>query len=102
MSPAWRLRCRRTSSVQVALDLVGRTHLRLPWVAAGLTQRAPLPKQVPALIEGDLHGAQSRVLFGLVDLAVLQLGPQLLLLGDQLVDLSENVLVLCHASSLPD
>jgi hypothetical protein len=31
---------------------------------------------------------------------VLQLGTQLLLLGDQLVDLSENVLVLSHRSRL--
>jgi hypothetical protein len=33
---------------------------------------------------------------------VLQFVAQLLLFGDQLVDLSENVLVLCHPSSLPD
>ena len=42
------------------------------------------------------------MLLGFVDLVVLQLVAKLLLLGDQLVDLSENVLVLSHGSSLPD
>ena len=42
------------------------------------------------------------MLLGLVDLVVLQFGTQLLLLGDELIDVSENVLVLGHGTSLPD
>lgn len=61
-----------------------------------------MPQQVPALVERDFHGAQSLVLLGLVDLVVLKLATQFLLLGDQLVHLSENVLVRSHSSSLPD
>jgi hypothetical protein len=33
---------------------------------------------------------------------VLHLGPELTLLGDELVDLGENVTVLVHPTSLPD
>ena len=46
------------------------------------------------------------MLLRLVDLVMLELRPQFLLLGDQLVDLSENVGVFIrvrsHGSSLPD
>jgi hypothetical protein len=42
------------------------------------------------------------MLVGFVNVLVLQLGPQLLFLGDELVDLSEDVLVLSHPFSLPD
>ena len=46
------------------------------------------------------------MLLGLVDLAVLQLGAQVLLFGHQFVDLGENVgifvRVRSHALSLPD
>jgi peptidylprolyl isomerase len=87
---------------KVSLDFVGGTHAGLAGIAAGLAQRSALPKQIPALVERNLHRTQPLLLLRLVDLAVLQLGPQLLLLGDQLVDLSENVLVLSHGSSLPD
>lgn len=73
-------RCHR--SAKIALDLVGRTHLGLAGIAAGLSQRPSLPQQIPALVECDLDGAQPRMLLRLVDLVVLQLGPQLLLLGD--------------------
>ena len=87
-------------SAKVALDLTGWAHPRLPRIATGFPKRPPLPQQVPALVEFNFHGAQALVLFGFVDLMVLQLGTQLLLLGDQLVDLSENVLVLSHRSRL--
>ena len=91
-----------SNSVQVALDFVGRPHLGLPRITTGLAQGPPLAQQIPALVECHLEGAQPLVLLGLVDLAVLQLGAQLLLLGDKLVDLIENVLILRHVSSLPD
>lgn len=88
----------RHRSAKVALDLVGRAHPRLSGIAAGLTQRAALPQQVPALVERHFQRAQSFVFLGFVDLTVLQLGPQLLLLGDQLVHLSENVFIPGHES----
>src|SRR5687767_2575065 len=93
---------RRDRSVEVALDLVGRTHARRPRIAAGLTKRPALTQQIPALVQLDFERTEPLMLLGLVDLTVLQLGPQLLLLGDQLVHLVENVLVLRHGFSVPD
>ena len=90
----------RHRSAKVALDLIRRTHTRLSGVAAGLAQRSALPQQVPALVECHFDGAQALVLLGFVDLVVLQLVAQVLLLGDQLVDLSKNVLILGHESRL--
>jgi hypothetical protein len=87
-------------SAKVALDLTSWAHSRRSGIAAGLAQRPALPQQIPALIEFHFHGAQALVLLGFVDLMVLQLVAQLLLLGDQLVYLSENVLVLGHESRL--
>ena len=87
-------------SAKVALDLTGRAHSRRSGIAAGRAKRPALPQQIPALIEFHFHGAEALVLLGFVDLMVLQLVAQLLLLGDQLVYLSENVLVLRHESRL--
>jgi len=87
-------------SAKVALDLTSWAHSRRSGIAAGLAQRPALPQQIPALIEFHFHGAEALVLLGFVDLMVLQLVAQLLLLGDQLVYLSENVLVLRHESRL--
>jgi len=87
-------------SAKVALDLTGWAQSRRSGIAAGLAQRPALPQQIPALIEFHFHGAEALVLLGFVDLMVLQLVAQLLLLGDQLVYLSENVLVLRHESRL--
>jgi len=87
-------------SAKVALDLTGWAQSRRSGIAAGLAQRPALPQQIPALIEFHFHGAEALVLLGFVDLMVLQLVAQLLLLGDQLVYLSENVLVLAHESRL--
>ena len=89
-------------SVQVALDLIGRTHLSLIGVLTGLAQCPALPEQVPALVELNFHGAQPLMFLGFVDLAVLHLGPELTLLGNELIDLGENVTVLVHPTSLPD
>jgi len=87
-------------SAKVALDLTGWAHSRRSGIAAGRAKRPALPQQIPALIEFHFHGAEALVLLGFVDLMVLQLVAQLLLLGDQLVYLSENVLVLRHESRL--
>lgn len=89
-------------SVQVTLDLIGRTHLSLVGILTGPAQRTALPEQVPTLVELNFHGAQSLMFLGLVDLAVLHLGPELTLLGNELIDLGENVTVLVHPTSLPD
>lgn len=42
------------------------------------------------------------MLFGFVDLVISELGPQLLLFGDQFIDLRENAGVRVHPTSLPD
>jgi hypothetical protein len=89
-------------SVQVALDLIGRTHLSLIGILTGPTKGPALPEQVPTLVELNFHGAQPLMFLGFVDLALLHLGPELALLGDELVDLGENVTVLVHPTSLPD
>jgi hypothetical protein len=89
-------------SVQVALDLIGRSHLSLIGILTGPTKGPALPKQVPTLVELNFHGAQPLMFLGFVDLAVLHLGPELALFGDELVDLGENVTVLVHPTSLPD
>src|ERR1700760_1714416 len=85
-------------SAQVALDLVGGAHRGVAGIAAGLAQGAALPEQVPALVEFDLELAQPLVLLGLADLAVLQLLSKRLLLGDELVDTRQGVVV-GHARS---
>ena len=97
-------------SAQVALDFVGRAHGGLARVATGFAQRPTLPKQVPALVEFGLDAAQPLVLLGFADIAVLQLRPKCLLLGDQVVDprqggvvwVCRSFLVLFHESSVPD
>jgi hypothetical protein len=49
----------RAASVllQISLDGVGLADVRSVGVAPGIAQGAPLPKQVPAAVEFDLHGA---------------------------------------------
>ncbi len=89
-------------SVQVALDLIGRAYLCLIGVLARFAQGPALPQQVPTLVELDLDGAQAAVLLGFIDVVVLHLVAKLLLLGDELIDLGENVMVLVHPTSLPD
>ena len=68
---------------------------------ARLAQRPALAQQIPALVELDFHGAQPLMLFGLVDLVMLQLGAEIFLLRDELVHLGEDVFVVGHAYSLP-
>lgn len=97
---------RRDGSVQIAFDFAFGSHTGLIRVLTGLAQGAALAQQIPALVELNFEAAQSAVLLGLVDLAVLQLGAQFLLLGHKFVDLGENVgifvRVRSHAPSLPD
>lgn len=62
-------------------------------ILARLAKRTALPKEVPALIELNLQGAQPLMLFRFVDLVVLQLPSQRLLLGNEAVHFGENVTV---------
>jgi hypothetical protein len=84
----------------IPLHGVRVSRLRLVGIGPGVAQGPALAQQIPALIEFHFQGAQPLMLLGFIDLAVLQLGAQLLLLGDKLVYLSENVLVLGHGSRL--
>ena len=62
---------------------------------------SPVRSRVPHL-SGGLDRPQPLMLLVLADVAVLELGPQFLLLGDQRADPVEGLFVLCHRSSLPD
>ncbi len=95
-------RSRRCRSAPIAFDLVGSTLLGQAWVLSCVTQRTALAQQVPTLVEGDFQRSQSSLLFGFVDLLVLQLGPQLLLFGNEPVNFGEDVLIFGHMTSLPD
>ena len=96
--------CHRSAGV--ALDLVGRAHPGLTWVATRLAQSAALAQQIPALVELGLERAEPLVFLGLADLVVLEFGAQVLLLGDEFVDVCQGVAlggitVWCHESSVP-
>ena len=83
----------RLSSAEVALDLVGRPDAGLPGIPARLTQGPALPQQIPALVERNLDGAKPVVLLGFGDLVMLELGPQILFLADEVADLGQGVAV---------
>ena len=70
-------------------------------VTAGLAQRATLPQKVPALVQLCFDRPQPCMFLVAADLAPLQLCPQVLLLGHQLVDPRLGVVVLCHIISVP-
>ena len=75
-------------------------------VATRLTKSAPLAQQIPALVELGLERAEPLLFLGLADLVVLEFGAQLLLLGDEFVDVCQGVAlggitVWCHESSVP-
>jgi hypothetical protein len=92
-------------SVQIALDFTLRSDTGLIGILTRFAQCPPLPQQVPALVELHLDPPEPSVFLGLVDLVVLQLGAEFVLLGDEFVDLRENVRVLrvrSHGPSLPD
>jgi hypothetical protein len=95
-----------TGSAQITFDFALGTHARLVGILTRFAQRPALPQQIPTLVELHLEATEPAMLLGFVDLAVLKLRPQFLLLGNQLIDSSENVSVfirVCgHPSSLPD
>ena len=45
--------------LQITLNSVGVTHMRLRWIASGLAERATLAKQVPAAVQFDLDRAKA-------------------------------------------
>jgi FKBP-type peptidyl-prolyl cis-trans isomerase len=75
--------------------------VRIRGITTGLAQRSALPQQVPTLVELGFDRTKSRVLVVSADLAALKLAAQILLLGDQLVDPGQGVVVFCHPSSVP-
>jgi hypothetical protein len=87
-------------SSDVALDHSGWSNMCLRRVAARLPQRAPLPQQIPALVELDLQLRQS--------LAVIRGGitplQQLVFFGYQALDVPEHrrILVDLLHEGLPD
>ena len=53
---------REQALLLVALDHIGGTNAGIVGIAAGLTERAPLAEQVPALVERDFHSEQPLML----------------------------------------
>src|SRR5580704_12359006 len=73
----------------VVLDDLRGAHLGLVGIAAVLGERPALAQQVPAAIELDVDLGQA-LAFGIRYLA---LGVELLLLGHEFLDVTENILV---------
>jgi hypothetical protein len=91
----------------VALDDLGAPDVGAAWIASCFTQRASLPEEVPTLVERDLNTGQA-LPFGFAGGAGRLAFPQLVLLGDELLDLGMDLRILHRASpfemslSLPD
>src|SRR5690348_1215440 len=83
----------------VMLDGVGAARLRVVRVEAELALGPPLPQQVPVAVERDADLLQPLVVAGLEPAVALALEERLLL-GDQLVDPAQY-LVVVHRSLLP-
>lgn len=80
-------------SASIVLDLARRPGVRLFGIPTELALRAALSEQVPALVQTHLQFAQPIVFLGTQSGRVRRLRPQRVLLGDQVVDPAENVLV---------
>src|SRR5712691_1899593 len=81
----------------IALDDLGAPDVGGAWIASCLTQRASLPQQVPALIERDLDTRQALPV-GFTSGAGRLAFPQLVLFGDELLDLGVNLRIFHRAS----
>src|SRR5580658_2293237 len=95
------MRISRSWLLLVSLYLVYRPRLRAGRILAKLAPRAPLPKQVPALVERLLGGAQLTALLRAGKLAGRELAPKVMLGLDQLVDATEDFLILHRMISSP-
>ena len=58
----------------------------LTGIAPGLPEGTALPQQIPALVELDLQGTQSRVFLVCADLVPLQAGAQFPLFVDEVTE----------------
>src|SRR6202046_3206462 len=85
--------------LQVALDLVQRAGLRAGRVLAVLTAGPALAGQAPPLVQGLLDGAHLSALLVSGKIAGRQLAAQVMLGGDELVNMREDLLVI-HGPSL--
>src|ERR1700722_6622442 len=85
--------------LQVSLDLIDWPRGRVRRILAVLAPRPALPEQVPALVQRLLRGAQLNLLVLAGQLALGQLVAQLMLGLNELVNMTEDVLVV-HARSL--
>src|SRR5260221_3856221 len=90
-------RASRAPLLQVRLHFGSRTCLGLAWILAELAPGAALPQQVPALVERHLGGSQLGVLLVRGQVTRGELGPQLVLGLDELIDVPEDLL-LVHAT----
>src|SRR5258707_15825851 len=90
-------RASKAPLLQVPLHFGSRTCLRLAWILAELAPGAALPQQVPALVERHLGGSQLGVLLVRGQVTRGELGPQLVLGLDELIDVPEDLL-LVHAT----
>src|ERR1700728_4873043 len=86
--------------LQVSLDLIGRPRCRAGRVLAELAPGPALPEQVPALIQRLLGRAQLDMLVLAGQLALGQPVSQLMLGLNQLVNVTEDVLVVHSRSFL--
>ncbi len=82
-----------TALLHVALHLGSRTYRRLTWILAELAPRTALPQQIPALVERLLGGSQLGMLLVRGQLTRGELGAQLPLGLDELVDVPEDLLL---------
>jgi hypothetical protein len=91
----------------ITLDDLRAPDVGAAWIASCFAQRASLPQEVPTLVERDLNTGQA-LSVGLTGGTGRLALPQLVLLGDELLDLGVNLRVLHRASrfemslSLPD
>src|SRR5215831_12379505 len=90
---------RRPRLLHVAFYLPGRAQLRLLGVLAELPPGAPLAQQVPALVQRLFNRPQPLTLLGAGQLAVGDLGAQVVLGRDELVDVAQDLLVIHDANA---
>src|SRR5262247_4882510 len=89
----------RPRLLHVAFHLPRRAQLRLLRALAELPPRPPLAQQVPALVQRLFDRPQPLTLLGAGQLAVGDLGAQVVLGRDELVDVAQDLLVIHDANA---